>query len=166
MELVLIAAVAEANRVIGRGMDLPWHLPEDLKRFKRLTSGHPMVMGRRTFDSLIAQFGGPLPNRRHLVLSRHPARVTHPIAEPHPTLASALAAVAEVPRVFIAGGGTLYTQTVADVHRLELTLVEGRHEGDAFFPPYQHLIGPTYHLKHLAPRSGFRFETYRRDWGR
>ncbi len=160
MELVVIAALAEKNRVIGRGMDLPWRLPTDLKRFKRLTSGHPMIMGRRTFDSLIEQFGGPLPNRRHLVLSRHPERITHPVAEPHFNLASALDAVADEPIVFIAGGGTLYAQTIADADRLELTLVEGDHEGDAFFPAYAHLIGPTYRLKHLEPHEGFRFETY------
>jgi len=69
-EIVLIAAVAEANRVIGDGKELPWHLPEDLARFKRLTRGHPLLMGRRTFQSIVHQFGGPLPERRHLVLTR------------------------------------------------------------------------------------------------
>ena len=68
-EIVLIAAVAETNRVIGQGNRLPWRLSEDLKRFKRLTSGHPMIMGRRTFESLVNEFGGPLPNRRLLIVT-------------------------------------------------------------------------------------------------
>jgi len=69
-EIVIIAAVAEKDRLIGAGMDLPWRIPDDLKRFKRLTTGHPLIMGRWTFDSLVHQFGGPLPNRRNIVVAR------------------------------------------------------------------------------------------------
>ncbi len=82
-DVVVIAAVADApgtpaDRLIGAGMDLPWHLPADLQRFKALTLGHPLIMGRRTFESLLHQFGGPLPGRENVVLTRHPAHVDHP----------------------------------------------------------------------------------------
>ncbi|MEO1728387.1 MAG: dihydrofolate reductase, partial [Bacteroidota bacterium] len=73
-EIVLIAALAERDRLIGDGLDLPWHIPADLKRFKRLTVGHPLVMGRRTFESLVHQFGGPLPKRANVVLTRDAAK--------------------------------------------------------------------------------------------
>ena len=159
-EIVLIAALAESNRVIGIDKRLPWHLPEDLKRFKRLTSGHPLLMGRKTFESLLEQFGGPLPNRRHIVLSRQPQQITHPAAETFPTLDTALHALRDEERVFIGGGGTVYTATIEHAHRLELTLVEGAFEGDAFFPPYHHLIGTRYRLAHTDHYPGFRFETY------
>ena len=68
-QIILLAAVAK-NRVIGADNDLPWHLPEDLKRFKALTTGHTLVMGRKTFDSIVRRLGKPLPNRHSLVLSR------------------------------------------------------------------------------------------------
>src|SRR5690625_5333338 len=77
-EIVMIAAVAEKNRVIGREKDLPWHIPEDLAHFKRLTTGYPLVMGRRTFESIVHQFGGPLPNRRMIVLTSQPQLEDYP----------------------------------------------------------------------------------------
>lgn len=159
-ELVIIAAVAEGNRVIGDGFRLPWHIPEDLKRFKRLTRGHPLLMGRKTFESILVQFGKPLPERRHLVLTRHPERVDHPNAECFTSLEEALAAVRDEDLVFIAGGATVYASTVDVVDRLELTIVEGDFEGDAFFPPWRHLVGPVYELLTKEENEGFRYETY------
>ncbi|MGA7303599.1 MAG: dihydrofolate reductase [Rhodothermales bacterium] len=161
-ELVIIAALAESNRVIGKGLSLPWHIPEDLKRFKRLTRGHPLLMGRKTFESLIAQFGKPLPERRHLVLTHHPETVSHPTAECFQSLEEALAHVSTHEIVFVAGGATIYEQTIASVDRLELTLVEGKYEGDAFFPPWTHLVGPVYELVSQEKHDRFRYETYRR----
>ncbi len=69
-EIIIIAAIAEKNRVIGIDNKLPWHMSEDLKRFKALTFGHPVLMGRKTFDSILARNGKPLPGRRNLVLSK------------------------------------------------------------------------------------------------
>ena len=161
-ELVIIAAVAESNRVIGEGFRLPWHIPEDLKRFKRLTHGHPLIMGSRTFESILVQFGKPLPERRHLVLTRHPERIDHPVAECFASLDDALAAVAGEDLVFIAGGATVYASTIASVDRLELTIVEEEHHGDAFFPPWKHLVGTVYELASKEEHKGFRYETYRR----
>ncbi len=161
-EIVLIAAVAEENRVIGRGMDLPWYLPGDLKRFKRLTMGHPLVMGRRTFLSLVHQFGGPLPNRRNVVLTTRGPLADFPDIETYGSIPEALAALSDCERIFIGGGGTVYAQCLLLADRLELTLVEGHYDGDAFFPPYEHLVGD--HFERVAEEAleGYRFVTYRR----
>ncbi len=141
-ERVLVAALAAENRVIGRGMELPWHLPADLRHFKALTTGGTLVMGRRTFESLVHQMGGPLPGRRHLVVTRD-ASWAHAGAETHASLDSAFAAAADEARVFVAGGGEIYAQTLADCDRWELTLLDGAFEGDVVFPPFEHLVGPS-----------------------
>ena len=166
-ERVVVAALARENRVIGRGLDLPWHLPADLRHFKRLTDGGILLMGRRTFESLLHQMGGPLPGRRHVVVTRNVAW-SHPAAERHPSLEAAWAALAGEARVFIAGGGEIYAQTLADADRWELTLVEGRPEGDAVFPPYERLLAPEGPFVEIrrephAPegdRPGFAFVTW------
>jgi dihydrofolate reductase len=177
-ELVVIAAVAEApgtpaDRLIGDGLDLPWHLPADLRRFKALTLGHPLVMGRRTFESLLHQFGGPLPGRENVVLTRHSTRVDHPGIHVYGSLADALDAFADRERVFVGGGAGVYGSVLDDeppqADRLELTLVEGAFEGDTYFPPYRHLLdenGGPFRLaereRHEAEggRPAFRFDTY------
>ena len=160
-EIVIIAAVAEQNRVIGDGKDLPWHIPEDLKRFKRLTRGHPILMGRRTFESILHQFGKPLPDRRNLVLTSERDRWTgHPEVETHATLESALDAVGEAERLFIGGGANVYRQFLTNADRMELTLVEGDYEGDTYFPPFEHLVGPIYEIAAEEAHPGFRFVSY------
>jgi dihydrofolate reductase len=176
-EIVIIAAVAEENRVIGDGLDLPWHIPADLRRFKRLTTGHPLVMGRRTFDSLVHQFGGPLPGRESAVLTRDPdaarrAEEAGPDVRAFPSLEAALGAYTDRPLVFIGGGASVYEESIDDsdgpplADRLELTLVEGAFEGDTVFPPYEHLLGTRYELTDREDHPpegdvpGFRFETW------
>jgi dihydrofolate reductase len=159
-EIVIVAAVAEANRVIGDGKDLPWHLPEDLKHFKRLTLGHPLVMGRRTFESVLHQFGRPLPGRENVVLTRHPVRVDHPGIHVYAGLDEALDAFSDREQISIGGGATIYEQTLPIADRLELTLVEGDYDGDTFFPLYDHLLGTEFELRYREPRDGFRFETW------
>lgn len=165
-EIVLIAAVAEKNRVIGVDMDLPWHLPEDLKRFKRLTTGYPLLMGRRTFESILHQFGGPLPNRRNVVLTRRGEIPGHPGIETYASADEALEALAEEPVVFIGGGAALYEAFLPRADRLELTLVEGDYEGDTFFPPFEHLVGPVFEVTKEEQGGGYRFVTYERVAGR
>jgi dihydrofolate reductase len=157
---VLIAAVAEANRVIGDGMDLPWHIPEDLKHFKRMTSGHPLLMGRRTFESIVHQFGGPLPGRRMMVLTSHGPFEDHPEIETFASIEDALAAVDPTATLFIGGGGTIYEEFLPLADRMELTLVEGEYNGDTYFPPYEHLVGSDFEVARDDPRDGFRFVTY------
>lgn len=161
-EIIIIAAVAEKDRLIGNGMRLPWHIPEDLKRFKELTLGHPLLMGRKTFESILVQFGRPLPNRRHLVLTSDPDRISHPVAECFSTVDDALEAVKYETKVYISGGARVYKTFLETADTLELTLVEGDFEGDTFFPPWKHLVGSVFSLEGSIPRGGYRFETYKR----
>lgn len=161
-EIVLIAAVAEHNRVIGNDLHLPWHIPEDLKHFKRHTLGHPLVMGRLTFESLIAQFGGPLPKRRNIVLTSKGHLPDYPEIEAYRSPADMMEALKDEPVIYIGGGGKIYEYFLEEADRLELTLVEGEYEGNAFFPPYEHLVGSLFEVTEIRPRDGFRFITYKR----
>ncbi|OQX31927.1 MAG: dihydrofolate reductase [Candidatus Sedimenticola endophacoides] len=128
--LSIIAAMAE-NRVIGIENRLPWRLPADLQHFKALTMGKPMVMGRKTWESL----PGLLPGRRHIVVTANPAYRAEGCTLVR-SVEEALAAAGGVPEVMIVGGAALYAQTLPLARRLYLTLVEARIEGDAFFPEY------------------------------
>jgi dihydrofolate reductase len=161
-ELVLIAAVAEKNRVIGHDRDLPWHIPEDLQHFKELTTGHPLLMGRRTFQSVVHQFGGPLPNRRMVVLTRQGGLDEYPDIETYPSVDAAMTALSDADTVFVGGGQTIYEQFLPKADRLELTLVEGDYEGDTYFPAFEHLVGDTFEETACDNRDGFRFVTYER----
>ncbi|PEN14461.1 dihydrofolate reductase [Longibacter salinarum] len=161
-EIVLIAAVAEENRVIGRDLDLPWHLPEDLKRFKRLTTGYPLILGRKTFQSIVHQFGGPLPNRRMIVLTRKGLDEDYEEVETYSSLDRALESVDGENTVFIGGGEAIYRQFLPHADRLELTLVEGEYDGDTYFPEYEHLIGDVFEATEVDERDGYRFVTFER----
>ncbi|MDX1440122.1 MAG: dihydrofolate reductase [Rubricoccaceae bacterium] len=167
-EIVIIAAIAEENRVIGKGLDLPWRISEDLKRFKRLTLGHPIIMGRRTFESLLHQFGGPLRGRENIVLTSRPLDVEEENVHASSSIQDAIEAFADRDKIFIGGGESVYRATLPLAERLELTLVEGDFEGDAFFPPYEHLLDDEFELvereAHRADGTtpAFRFETHLR----
>ena len=128
-EVVLVAAVAD-NGIIGADGGLPWRLPEDLKHFKALTTGHPVIMGRRTFDSL----GRALPGRRNIVITRQPGW-SAPGAERAPSLAHALAAAGSRTAAMIIGGAEIFAQALPLARRIELTEVHSRPEGDTLFPP-------------------------------
>jgi len=161
-ELIIVAAVAKENRVIGHERDLPWHIPEDLQHFKTLTTGHPLLMGRRTFESIVHQFGGPLPNRRMVVLTSQDTLPEHPDIETHASIEAALTALSDADTVFIGGGQTIYEQFLPRADRLELTLVEGDYEGDTYFPPFEHLVGDAFAETARDERDGFCFVTYER----
>ena len=161
-EIVLIAAVAEENRVIGKDKDLPWHIPEDLQHFKRLTTGHALLMGRRTFESIVHQFGGPLPNRRMVVLTTQGSFEEYPGVETYASVDAALKALADEEVVFIGGGESIYEQFLPEADRLELTLIEGDYEGDTYFPPFEPLVGDVFEETAVDEREGFRFVTYER----
>jgi dihydrofolate reductase len=151
MKLIIIAALSR-NRVIGKAGKLPWHISEDLKRFKHLTTGHTVLMGRKTFESL----GKPLPNRRNVVLTSRAI----PGVETYPTLAQALQALENEEKVFVIGGGEIFAQLIDHADELHLTLIDKEVEGDTFFPPYEHLIDTRYRLISREERDGFRFEDY------
>lgn len=128
--VVLIAAVAR-NRVIGAKGGMPWHLPEDLKHFKRITLGHPVIMGRRTWVSL----GKPLPGRENIVLTRtrgadiHGARVAG-------SLQDALDLLPDHDSVFVIGGAEIYALALPAADELVLTEIDRDFEGDTFFPDW------------------------------
>jgi len=125
----IIVAMSE-NRVIGRAGALPWRLPDDLKRFKSLTMGHPMIMGRKTFESI----GRPLPGRDTIVITRNPGW-SRPDVRTANSLAEAIALAGDGGgEVFIVGGGEIYREAILDADRIHLTLVHAAIEGDAFFP--------------------------------
>jgi Dihydrofolate reductase len=161
-ELVLIAAVAEENRVIGQDKDLPWHIPEDLQHFKELTTGHALLMGRRTFESIVHQFGSPLPDRRMVVLTTQGPFDEYPGVETYASIDAALDALADEDVVFIGGGESIYRQFLPEADRLELTLVEGDYEGDTYFPRFEHLVGDVFEATDVEAYDGFRFVTYER----
>lgn len=128
MRVSLIVAVAE-NGVIGRDNQLPWRLPADLKRFKALTLTHPVIMGRRTFESI----GFPLPGRRNLVLSRDP-QYSAPGIEPFGSLTEALEATRQAEEVFVLGGAAVFEEAIGHADRIYLTRVHTEVEGDTRFP--------------------------------
>ena len=118
------------NRVIGHGNKIPWHLPEDFKWFKRTTTGHVVVMGRKTFESI----GRPLPNRETIVLSR--GAFSYPGVRTLSDLRQIDPAV-ETREIFICGGAQIYAQALPLCSDLYLTLVKRIVDGDAFFPPFE-----------------------------
>jgi dihydrofolate reductase len=124
--------VAYANkRVIGAGNELPWYIPADLKRFKELTQGNVAIMGRKTFDSIIARNGKPLPNRLNIVISR--TITAGPGYTVVATIEDALAAAGDR-QTFIIGGAQIYEAALPSVDTVYLTKVDAAIEGDTFFP--------------------------------
>jgi dihydrofolate reductase len=128
--LHLIAAVA-SNGVIGSAGKLPWHLPEDLKHFKTLTSGHPVIMGRRTWESL----GRALPGRENIVVTRN-RNYEAPGARVASSLRAALALCAQAPVAFVIGGAELYADALELADVLVLTEIQRSFEGDTRFPEF------------------------------
>jgi dihydrofolate reductase len=128
----LLVAVA-ANGVIGRDNRIPWRLPEDLAYFKRLTLGHPVVMGRKTYESIIASLGKPLPGRTNIVVTRQPG-----FSAPGCTVAASFDAALDAARaaneVFVIGGAEIYRLALARADRVYLTRLDAAFEGDTFFP--------------------------------
>lgn len=135
MTISIIAALSE-NRVIGKNNDLPWHLPDDMKYFMQTTKGHPVIMGRKNYDSIPEKFR-PLPNRTNIVVTRQKnftapgCLVTHSLNE-----ALHAAASAGSDEIFIIGGAEIYREGMHKANKLYLTEIKGTIEGDTFFPPY------------------------------
>ena len=127
-ELTIIAA-ASTNNVIGLDNKLIWNIPKDLKRFKELTQGHSIIMGRKTFQSL----PGPLPNRRNIVITRNKDYSPQGI-EVFSSIEDAIDVCREDIQPFIIGGGEIYSQTINLVDKIDLTRVYKDYQGDAFFP--------------------------------
>jgi len=166
MEIALVWAQAhgvDGHGAIGRDGVMPWHLPEDLAHFKRATEGDPVVMGRRTWESLPERFR-PLPGRENLVVSRDP-EYRAPGAAVHPSLEAALAAVTDADRVCVIGGGQLYREAMPTATELIVTRIElDVPDADTFAPeigPEWRLVDPG-ELLVAANGLGYRIEYYRR----
>lgn len=131
MTILSLIAAMDRERLIGRDNALPWHLPEDLRHFKATTLGKPVIMGRKTWESL----GRPLPGRRNVVVSRN-ADYALQGAELVGSLEAALSLTAEAEEVFVIGGAELYRQALPLAQRLYLTEIDASHTGDAWFPAF------------------------------
>lgn len=156
----VIAALAR-NRVIGIENRLPWRLPEDLAHFKALTLGHPVLMGRKTFESL----GRPLPGRLNIVISRNPDYRPDGVTRAD-SISTALAACGDHDDVFFIGGAELYAQVIPLADRLYLTEVDIEVAGDAWFPEFDRMqfeeIERQTHIGEKADRLHFDFVIYTR----
>ncbi len=136
--LALIVAMAK-NRVIGRENDMPWHIPEDLRHFKALTLGKPVIMGRKTFDSITARLGKPLPGRMNIVISRSAPQLPPGVIccqglEQALDKARAIAAETGADEIFVIGGAQIYALALPLAERVYLTDIGVEIAGDAFFP--------------------------------
>lgn len=134
--LSIIAALSE-NLVIGRDNELPWHIKADMQRLKSITMGHPLIMGRKTFDSI----GIPLPGRTSIVISRDHANLSlPPEVKKAGSLDEAIATAKNCPggdsEIFIFGGGQIFKEAISKVDRLYLTIVHEQVNGDVYFPDY------------------------------
>lgn len=158
--ITLIAAAGENNE-LGKDNDLVWHLPDDFKRFKELTTGHHIIMGRKTFES----FPKPLPKRTHVVITRnknYQKEGIHVVSN----LEEALKISEKDPQPFIIGGGEIYTLSLPYAKKIELTRVHGTFEADTYFPEFDRnhweLIHTEFHDKDERHQYAFTFETWQK----
>ncbi len=158
--ITIIAAVAE-NNALGKDNDLVWHLPDDFKRFKQLTTGHYIIMGRKTFES----FPKPLPNRIHLVITRNKNYKKEGAVVVN-SLKEALEIAKTDKQPYIIGGGEIYKQAMPFTQKLELTRVHATVEADTFFPEIDEqeweLIFEEFHAKDERHDFAFTYLTYLR----
>lgn len=156
--IVIIAAVAE-NNALGKNNDLLWHLPKDFKRFKEITSGHHIIMGRKTFES----FPKPLPNRTHVIITRQKEYQAEGCIVV-PDIKSAIAACPKNETVFIIGGGEIYKQSLNLSDKLDITLVHQSFEADVYFPEIDpeiwELSSETFNPKDEKHLYDYTFQTF------
>lgn len=156
--ITLIAAAAE-NNALGKNNDLIWHLPDDFKRFKAITSGHYIIMGRKTFES----FPKPLPNRTHVIITRQKNYNPENCIVVN-SLEKAIEICPKNEDVFVIGGGEIYQQSIAIADKIELTRVHSTFEADTFFPEIDtaiwELVTEEFHSKDEKHLFDFSFQTY------
>ena len=151
MKLIIIAAL-NVNRVIGGNGKVPWDIPLDIQRFKKLTFGYPVLMGRKTYETL----SEPLIGRRNVIISKK----NIPGIETFSSIDSALEELKEQETVWIIGGGKIFEQLLTKADEWKLTHVKNSEEGDTFFPPYEHLIGSEYKIIFEEEHNDFIFRDY------
>lgn len=159
--LTIIAAAAE-NNALGKDNQLVWHLPDDFKRFKSLTSGHYIIMGRKTFES----FPKPLPNRTHVIITR---QTDYKVPEGCLVVSNLQEGINSCPKeeeVFVIGGGQIYQQAIDLVDKIDLTRVHTSVEADTFFPEIDlskwELVFEEFHPKDEKHNFDFTFLTYKK----
>ncbi len=145
--MLTIVVATDAQRGIGINNTLPWHLPEDLAHFKRVTSGHAIIMGRKTFDSI----GRALPKRRNIVITRNPDW-RHEGVEAVPSLAAAIALVGDEP-AFIIGGAQIYAESLPYVDRLIITEIDHNNSCDTFFPAIEQQYAIVHYQRRPAQQA-------------
>lgn len=157
--MVTIIAAAAENNALGKDNDLVWHLPDDFKRFKALTTGHYIIMGRKTFES----FPKPLPNRTHVVITRNKKYQKEGAVVVH-SIEDALALAKDDSQPFIIGGGEIYKQGLPFTDKIELTRVHATVDADTFFPEIDEskwaLIAEEYHPIDEKHKFAFTYLTY------
>ena len=158
--ITLIAAAAD-NNAIGKNNELLWHLPDDFKRFKALTTGHTIIMGRKTFES----FPRPLPKRTHIIITRDKTyTVPYPDCMIVYSLEEALQKVSEEELAFVIGGGEIYSQSLPYADTIELTRVHTNFSADTYFPEIAEkewkLVKEEYHPKDDKHAVDFTYLTY------
>lgn len=160
-KLIIIAAAAE-NNALGINNDLPWHLPDDFKRFKALTSGHKIIMGRKTLES----FPKALPNREHIVITRDKNYIPKFNCVVVNSIEAAIKLTADDSLAYIIGGGEIYRQSLNFATHIELTRVHAKVNADTFFPDIDledwKLINEEYHPKDDKHKYDFTYLTYKR----
>jgi dihydrofolate reductase len=161
-KVVIVAAISRKGRKLGNKNGLLWHIPQDLKRFKEKTLGHPVIMGRKTFESIIVVLGKPLPNRTNIVVTRNPD-FTYEGVLVASSLDDALVQTEKLnpTEIHIGGGAELYTQALPFVDELYLTLVDDEPEADTFFPEFENeFIVTTEHALQSHKDISYQFVDY------
>lgn len=157
--MIILIAAASTNNALGKDNELLWHLPDDFKRFKQLTTGHHIIMGRKTFES----FPKPLPNRTHIVISRQKNYQPEGCIVTD-SMEKAIAICPKDQDIFIIGGGEIYNLSLPFAHKIELTKVNGTFEADAFFPEIDlkewELVTEEFHPKDEKHSFDFNYQTF------
>jgi dihydrofolate reductase len=160
MKKIIIAAIGKNNE-LGKNNDLLWHLPDDFKRFKHLTTGHYIIMGRKTFES----FPKPLPNRTHVIVTRQKDYVSENCIVVS-SLYEAYEACQSQETVYIIGGGDIYAQAINDATVLELTMLNATFDAEVYFPYFSpkdwELVFEEYHPKDERHEFDFTYKTFNR----
>ncbi len=158
-KVCVVVAISRGKRALGNKGKLLWHIPEDMKRFKDLTMGHPVIMGRKTFESVVSYLGTPLPGRTNIVVTRN-ADYTHPDSIVAPTVRDAIenAKILDANEIHIGGGAEIYAQTLPLVDRLYLTLIDDEKEADTFFPEYENEFTKVISSEKYQTKDGVAYE--------
>lgn len=152
--MIALVVAYDQNQIIGRNGSLPWHYPEDLKYFKKVTSGHTVLMGRKTYESILQSLGKPLPNRHHVVVS---TTLKDDRVEVISDLNAYLKGAQE--DLYVIGGASIYTQTLPMADRLYITHIDASFAGDTVFPPWDR---SQYKIVEETQSGPLRFAVYER----